>query len=35
MIHIVGCEGINNRVLPRGMKIYPKKFNKLPYYEHL
>jgi len=35
MIHLVGHQGINNRALPRGMKIYPKQFNRLPYYEHL
>ena len=26
-------EGING--LPLGMKIYPKQFSRLPYYEHL
>ena len=35
MIHVVGQEGINNREIPRGMKIYPKKFNRISYYEHL
>ena len=35
MIHDGCCdhEGING--LPRGMKIYPKQFNRLSYYEHL
>lgn len=35
MIHLAGHQGINNRVLPQGMKNYPEQFSRLPYYEHL
>jgi len=36
MLHIEGCDqGINNEVLPRGMKSYLEQFSRLPYNEHL
>jgi hypothetical protein len=36
MLHLEGRhEGINNGVLPRGMKSYLVQFSRLPYYEHL
>ena len=33
MFNIECRDGMNG--LPRGMKIYPIQFNRLPYYEHL
>ena len=36
ILHIEGHDqGINNEVLPQGMKSCPKQFSMLPYYEHL
>ena len=36
MLRIEGHDqGINNEVLPRGMKSYLEQFNRLPYYEHI
>ena len=35
-IHIEGYDqGINNEVLPQGMKSYPKQFSRLPYYDNI
>ena len=36
MLRIEGHDqGINNEVLPQGMKSYPKQFYRIPYYENL
>ena len=35
MIHDVRCDHECINGLPRGMKSYPKQFNRFPYCEHL
>ena len=36
MLDIEGRDqGINNEMLPLGMKSYPKQLYRLPYYEHI